>query len=146
MSKCGNIRSHQLALFHSLFGDHPSNLALVDHDGYIRAVNKAWIDYGRQNGMSPEYDSIGVNYLELCSCRSSDHQQSDAARAAAGLLSVLHTGVSHFSMVYPCHSPSERRWYKLTVRSLSPEIEGVLISHTALSSGEGVVDEMLAEA
>ena len=93
----------------------PAHVAVVDKTGTIIAVNEAWKAFAEANGGNLRKVGEGVNYLEVCD--SATGAQSDgAATFAEGLRSVLSDGREEFTLEYPCHSPSERRWFVGRVR------------------------------
>ena len=55
---------------------------------------------------------------------------SEARQVADGIRSVLSGAVKHFSMEYPCHSPTEPRWFLMTVTPLADDPpNGVVVMH-----------------
>jgi hypothetical protein len=84
--------------------------AIVDNSGAIVAVNKAWKRFAKDNGAEMSKVSEGANYLEVCE-RATGEQSDDARSFGEGLRSVLCGREERFAMEYPCHSPTERRWF-----------------------------------
>ena len=85
-------------------------IAVVDRDGVILAVNRAWRDFAAANGGPPATARwVGLNYLSVCG-RATDESDDDASAAAAGIRAVLSGEASTFELEYPCHSPAQRRW------------------------------------
>ena len=107
------LRKEQLtrSILHSLL----VHIAVLDADGRIVAVNRAWEQFGRgQNRSRPE---IGVNYLEKC--REAGEQGSTAAADACdGITEVMNGTLSQFSMVYSTTLPNETRWFMMNVTAL----------------------------
>ena len=93
------------------------NVAVVDHNGAIVAVNGRWRAFARENGGDPAKVSEGANYLTVCDGARGD-QSGYAAAFAEGLRAVLLGRVGAFEVEYPCHSPTERRWYVGSARPL----------------------------
>ena len=88
----------------------PEHLAILDRSGSIMAVNTAWKRFARNNGVEPSKVSEGANYLGVCERATGEH--SEYARTfAEGFRSVLFGGEERFAMEYPCHSPTQRRWF-----------------------------------
>jgi PAS domain-containing protein len=98
-------------------GTPRKNVAVVDRDGAIVAVNGAWRAFARENGGDPAKVSEGVNYLAVCDGAGGD-QSGYAAAFAEGLRAVLSGREATFEVEYPCHSPTERRWYVGSARPL----------------------------
>ena len=98
-------------------GTPRKNVAVVDHDGAIVAVNGAWRAFAGENGGDPAKVSEGANYLAVCDGARGD-QFGYASAFAEGLRAVLSGRVGAFEVEYPCHSPTERRWYVGSARPL----------------------------
>jgi hypothetical protein len=61
--------------------------------------------------------AVGQNYLQVCD--SSAGECSEGAHASAeGIRQVLRGEVPEFTLEYPCHSPTERRWFRMMATSL----------------------------
>jgi hypothetical protein len=93
----------------------PEHTAIVENSGAIVAVNKAWKRFAKDNGAELSKVSEGANYLDVCE-RATGEQSDDAQSFAEGLRSVLSGREERFVMEYPCHSPTERRWFVGRVR------------------------------
>ena len=102
--------SELVALFDAL----PAHVALLDDHGIILGVNEAWRRFANANLLANEAFCVGGNYIEICESAHGDCAD-EARRAAAGIRSVLRREVDLFTLDYPCHSPSERRWFQLNV-------------------------------
>lgn len=83
-------------------------VTLLDDTGAVVWVNQAWLTFGAENGMPSAYRSVGANYLDVARRAESDY----ASRAADGITAVLE-GQASYSLVYPCHSPTATRWFRL---------------------------------
>jgi PAS domain S-box-containing protein len=87
-----------------------AHIAIIDETGTIVAVNKAWRDFARANGVAAQTYAEGANYLRACDSAVGAHSE-EAAPFAEGIRSVLSGQRDKFELEYPCHSPSQRRWY-----------------------------------
>jgi signal transduction histidine kinase/GAF domain-containing protein len=87
-----------------------AHIAILDESGEIIAVNEAWRAFAVANGDDPERVSEGANYLRVCES-AADLNSEEAAAFAEGIRSVLSSRWESFEMEYPCHSPTERRWF-----------------------------------
>ncbi len=120
-------------LFTHLFEAHPANVALLDAEGTILAVNAGWRDYGRENGLPSGYDVVGMSYLAVCEAGAvADYPM--AREAYVGLLDVLKAGRPKFTLVYPCHTPTRREWYRMWVEPQTPAVPVVIVAHQLVSS------------
>ncbi len=107
----------------------PAHIALLDTQGRIISVNKAWQRFANANGIQAAGYGIGLNYLEICD-RAQGDDAAEAQQAAAGIRSVMTGAETGFSLEYPCHSPTEQRWFLMTVTPLSDgHPNGVVVMH-----------------
>lgn len=88
----------------------PAHIAIVDSSGTIVAVNQAWRDFAASNGAIVSRVMEGTNYFEVCDSATGD-QFEHAAAFAEGIRSVFSGQREGFEMEYPCHSPTELRWF-----------------------------------
>jgi len=93
----------------------PAHVALLGPDGAVLAVNRSWREFGDANNLASTTGCVGDNYLAVCDAASDD---PTVAQIAAGLKDVLGGRATRFEVEYPCHSPSEERWFRLTVSRL----------------------------
>ncbi|MGV8922600.1 MAG: EAL domain-containing protein [Thermomonas sp.] len=107
----------------------PAHIALLDSGGGITSVNLTWQKFARENALlSPKY-GVGMNYLEICD-RAQGKNGDEAQEAAVGLRSVLAGASSRYSLEYPCHSPSEQRWFQMTVAPVAENMSlGAVVMH-----------------
>lgn len=117
----------------------PAHIALLDPQGVIVAVNDSWRRFGSANALQSTYFFVGRNYLQVCESAAGDCSQ-EARQVAEGLRAVLGGTRRDFSIEYPCHSPNEKRWFRLMVTPLQQErLAGVVVMHvnvTERRSGE----------
>jgi excisionase family DNA binding protein len=95
---------------HSFLNTLPAHIAIVDSSGTIVAVNQAWRDFAASNGAIVSKVVEGTNYFKVCDSATGD-QSEYAAAFAEGIHSVFSGQREEFEMVYPCHSPTEARWF-----------------------------------
>jgi len=88
----------------------PEHTAIVDRSGAIVSVNKAWKRFAKDNEADLSKVSERANYLDVCE-RATGEQSQYAQSFGEGLRSVLSSQEERFAMEYPCHSPTERRWF-----------------------------------
>lgn len=85
-------------------------VALVDGQGTVVGVNRAWRRFMTDNGGDERSCGPGSNYLTACD-RASGPEGVEAPTVARGLRAVLAGEVETFEQEYPCHSPDEARWF-----------------------------------
>ncbi len=120
-----NEATKQAAILNAL----PAHIALLDAQGLIVSVNEAWRLFAGTN--MPQGPSIGpgVNYLEICE-RARGDDATQAHQAAAGIRSVLEGAAKRFSLEYPCHTPTEKRWFLMVVTPLADQSpHGAVVMH-----------------
>ncbi|HMV34157.1 MAG TPA: PAS domain S-box protein, partial [Gemmatimonadales bacterium] len=106
-----------------------SQVAVLAWDGTIRTVNRSWREFGVANappGRPAPVAGVGINYLELC-------RESQATEAADGIAAVLSGARVRFELEYPCHSPTERRWFSMRVTPLGPTTGGAVVAHVDIT-------------
>ncbi|MBS1812340.1 MAG: response regulator [Acidobacteria bacterium] len=121
----------------------PEHIAVLDKTGKIMAINKAWQDFALANGIGPEelHGTIGTNYLDVCEAATGDCSE-EAAIVCDGIRSVLKGIVDHFRLEYPCHSPTEQRWFLLQVTPLVHIGGGVVVSHLNITERRKIEAQM----
>lgn len=112
----------------------PATAALMAPDGEIKAINRAWLEFGQENGLRLPNHGLKSNFFEVCNAtQGPDREISlEAARGVRELTKGLRT---NFSIQYPCHSPSERRWCLLTATRIGRQTPSpVLMLHEDVTS------------
>ena len=115
----------------------PANIAVLDQNGTISAINRPWLQFGRENGLlDVACISVGTDYLASCrKAFSLDDPCSESAYAALeGITAVLEGRETFFIMDYSCTTPSEKLWYQMSVMPMGPGFEGAIISHVDIST------------
>ena len=90
------------------------SVAILDRSGLIVAVNEAWKDSGRRYGLRLSNFGVGVDYLHYCEIGS-----PDSLELMNGLRELLAGKSNFLTRIYPCHSPTERRWFYMIGLPLS---------------------------
>ncbi|BDT66615.1 hypothetical protein os1_07780 [Comamonadaceae bacterium OS-1] len=107
----------------------PAHIALLDAQGIIISVNDAWQRFASANVLHQADHGLGLDYLAVCDAAVGD-TAADGATVAAGIRAVLEGRLTSFSMEYPCHSPTELRWFELTVTPLEDGVRsGAVVMH-----------------
>ncbi len=106
-----------------------ANLAIIDEAGTIVATNHAWRQFAQANSNTVSGLGEGTNYLNVCDSATGPNSEG-AAEFAAGIRAVLKEKQDAFRLEYPCHSPTENRWFVGTVTRF--QVEGtsrLVVSH-----------------
>ncbi len=91
-----------------------AHIAILDGEGQILAVNAAWQAFAEANPLAASAVGEGTNYLRVCDAATGDCAD-EAGGAASGIRAVLAGRTEVFELEYPCHSPTEKRWFSLRV-------------------------------
>ena len=123
----------------------PAHIALVDAEGVIRSVNEAWRRFGQANALRHEGLGVGINYLAVCDAAKGASSE-EAGSVAEGIRRVLRSETPEFSLEYPCHSPTERRWFRLMVAPLDDRPPGgAIVMHVNVTERR-LAEERLRES
>lgn len=95
-----------------------NNIAVTDSDFNIVFTNKSWDEFGKKNGCSASFDWLGVNYFSPCLTSALDGDEF-CVNAVKQFDHLKNGRISEFQLEYPCHSPSEDRWFHMEVTQLS---------------------------
>ena len=104
--------------------------AILDSSGKILAVNEAWKEFAKSNGLALAEFGVGQDYLRHCGDQVSDSNEfeNNLRKLLAGKMDLL-------TLVYPCHSPEKQRWFFLIGMPLAlGRPAGVALVHTNIST------------
>jgi diguanylate cyclase (GGDEF)-like protein/PAS domain S-box-containing protein len=110
------------------FAALPDATAVLDRNGRITSVNRAWQVFAADNGGTSDSTSVGVGYLDVC-VRAAESGSADAAAVVAGLRAVLSGAVKESNREYPCDSPSVSRWFVSRITAIDSPSGGAVVSH-----------------
>jgi diguanylate cyclase (GGDEF)-like protein/PAS domain S-box-containing protein len=113
------------------------SVCILNKAGVILLVNQAWRNFYDKNCASPlsSHYFIGDNYFQVCN----QSEGSDAKPLVAGALQVIQGEIDEFTMEYPCHSPTQKRWFNVRVTHFKNDNEHLMLSH------ENITDLKVAE-
>lgn len=117
----------------------PAHVALLDGNGVIIVVNESWRSFASANVLqSPDF-FVGQNYIGVCEAAHGECSE-EAHAVAGGIRQVLSGAEKVFALEYPCHSPVEKRWFRLMVTPLNDQSgAGAVVMHV------NVTERRLAE-
>ncbi|MBI5034331.1 MAG: PAS domain S-box protein [Chloroflexi bacterium] len=87
-----------------------ANVCVLDETGTIIAVNRAWRDFAYANSANNQEIAEGSDYLAACDSAMGRHAEV-AAQVATAIRNIIGGATETFSIEYPCHSLSEKRWF-----------------------------------
>jgi PAS domain S-box-containing protein len=107
----------------------PTHLAIVDAHGIVRTVNSAWRRYAAENGNTDPDFSVGRDYLEVAD-RALGSDGDVATHVGDALRKVLRGELDEFAAEYPCHSPTQQRWFRAMIAPVPLEhARGAVVMH-----------------
>lgn len=134
-------RLHDLDRLQRVMDALSQHIAVIDGNGTIVMVNAAWGRFAQVNRASDRLapdSGLAANYLGVVARSSTPC----ASQLLSSLQELLAQRRSEVRMVYPCHSPTERRWYMMQALPLRPErdgrLAGAVISHTDITAWVGL--------
>ncbi|MCM2288865.1 MAG: EAL domain-containing protein [Sulfuritalea sp.] len=134
-----HLRDSEAARQAAILDALPTHVALLDSRSCIVSVNQAWRQFAEANGLQGPQAAIGINYLEVCD-RARGEDVATARQVAEGIRAVLTGEADSFSLEYPCHAPTQKRWFLMTVTPLAEDAShGVVVMHLDLT------EQVLAE-
>jgi PAS domain S-box-containing protein len=124
----------------SILNSLSAHIAVLDANGIIITVNEAWRKFGDENGLPTCYNhELKHSYFEQCQKSFNESHLEDAINVQYGIMAVLAGTRKSFQLEYPCHSPTEQRWFFMRVTALNGNQQGVVVSH------ENITQRKLAE-
>lgn len=123
------LRSSE-AFNHSILNSLEEHIAVLDKNGTIIQVNRAWQDFAEEYNLPFEFgQAVGLNYFDICessccevACNQPHNQEAEEAHA--GVQAVLSGEVPYFELEYSSHTPDEERWFSLQASPLQWEYSG----------------------
>ena len=117
-----------------------AHVAVLDEKGTILAVNRAWRGFAQANAKKMAGLVEGANYLAVCDSAKGQNSEG-AAEVAASISAVLQGTREEFVKEYPCHSPTQLRWFVVRVTRFPDEgMPRLVVAH------EDITERKLAEA
>jgi len=139
-----HLRLSEAAKQAAILNALPANIALLNTQGIIISVNQAWRQFASENAFPYIGFGIGLDYLQICD--SAQHEgASEAHQAADAIRSVLSGRLKQLSMEYPCHSPTEQRWFLMTVAPMGDDHPmGAVVMHMDVTAQQRIKEGLLA--
>lgn len=119
-----------------------ASIAVLDHRGVIIAVNDAWKSFARDNGALDAAAYIGSNYLAACEAAV---RVDPTAEAVCTAVRELQSGTrDQFAIEYPCHSPTEQRWFEVRMTRSAHEPNYIVVAHENITVRKQMQAELLS--
>ncbi len=125
-----------------------SEVALINAEGYVLEVNRAWRDVGRANGFAPARFGVGTNYLQVCD-RAARSGSAEAAQIAKAIRNALHGRAANCVVEYASHTVDREQWFEMTATPYGTEQSaGAVVMHVDITErkmSETAMKRSLAE-
>src|SRR5206468_4225704 len=129
------------ALRSAIFGSLYGQVAAIDRDGVIIAVNHAWTRFAEELGPDPARGAtVGVNYLDACR-QAAAAGDADALLALEAITAVLTGKRPDARLEYAFRSQSVERWLEMTVEPFRRPDGGAVISYIDITRRWQAEDE-----
>ena len=129
----------------SILNSLSSHITVLDAQGNIVAVNDAWRRFAKDNGLPESANNmLGFNYLDACKNLLNQPYGDEADAAHAGIMAVLTGERESFHLEYPCHSPTQPRWFHMNVSPLQGSHRGAVVSHENITARKLMEDKLKA--
>ena len=129
-------------LSRAILSSFNTHVAVLDSEGNIIAVNSAWKDFARDNGLRNEHRvGAGVNYLEVCR-KAVKNGDVEVQKALDGIQAVCEGSEDYFRLEYPCHAPNKHRWFLMLVTRLKRREGGAVVAHNDISERKRAEEEL----
>lgn len=114
-----------------------AHIAILDDDGVIIAVNRAWQEFASENTDGHPLETVGINYLKICEQAAGSSDAPEASLMGRGISEVLNGKRRNFYLQYPCHAPHDERWFQARVsRFKVGGRDRVIISHENITEAK----------
>ncbi|MDO8250205.1 MAG: ATP-binding protein [Rhodoferax sp.] len=136
------------ALSRAIMDSVDVEIAVLDRNGVIVALNQPWQRFALANGITPgqaaSHTDVGANYLAVCQASADAAADDDRLTICKGIRAVLDGSSPRFTREYRCDSPKQAQWFSMNVTPLGPDRQGVVISHNNITERMRAKDELLA--
>ena len=125
----------------SILNSLTSQIAVLDAQGIIIAVNSAWRQFGKENGLlESSQNMLGFSYLDACKNPFNQADGDEGILAQRGIAAVLAGEQKIFQLEYPCHTSNQKRWFRMSVHPLQDAC-GVVVSHENITERKKAEDK-----
>jgi len=108
----------------------PEHMCVLDPQGRIVSVNKAWCQFAQNNEAAwLAENSTSFSYRDICVASTDRADGGVAIDAWSGIESILKKTSDHFVLDYLCDAPDAPRWFRMSVYPMIPPCEGAVVAH-----------------
>ena len=121
----------------------PPNIALLNENGKIMAVNESWKRFAMSNNLGLPNYGVGYNYIAM-SDKATGADKTSGAKIAKGITDVIAGKKKEFAIEYPCDSPTEKRWYQAIVAPINDHTrKGVVVLHINITERKKAEESLM---
>jgi len=104
-----------------------THVAVLDREGRIILVNQAWRAFAAANGYADDTAGVGSSYVEVSECATAE--EGIAHHVAQAIRAVAEGREGSWAGEYPCHGPTEERWFSVRVAPCRDPYLAVIVTH-----------------
>ena len=128
------------ALRSAIFGSLYGQVAAIDRDGVIIAVNHSWTRFGEESADPALGLTVGANCLEVWR-QAATAGDSDAFRALDAVTTILNGKKDDVRLEYARRSSAGERWYEMAVEPFRRPEGGAVISYIDITRRRNAEDD-----
>jgi len=128
------------ALRSAIFGSLYGQVAAIDRDGVIIAVNHSWKRFAEDSADPARGLAVGANCLEIWRTAAAAGDP-DAYRALEAVTTVLNGKKEDVRLEYACRSADGERWFEMAVEPFRRPEGGAVISYIDITRRRNAEEE-----
>jgi signal transduction histidine kinase len=127
-------------LLQSTFDALTSHVAVLDAEGVVLLVNRAWRTFFASSGGVGASCKVGDNYVTVC---ERDDVCAEAIEVARGVRGVTSGDLPDFGLEYACESADGRLWFAVSITRFVGEGQvRVVVSHENVTPRKQAEEEL----
>jgi PAS domain S-box-containing protein len=119
-----------------------AHIAVSNSEGMIVAVNDTWRNLVDKNELPKKGDSLIDCHFKQCNDAFRESGREQAICIQGGIMAVLAGTQDSFQIEYPCHTPTEERWFLMAVNPLQGGKKGVVVSHENITQRKKIQQQL----
>jgi PAS domain S-box-containing protein len=141
--KVAELKLKEIETFNNgILSSLPYQIAVIDKDGTIICVNKAWENFPEKNNYQNLVTTAGENnYFTVCK-KNIALGNEYAKEALLGIKAVLNKEISQFQMEYPINSNKKLIWFDLIITCFEGEDRYAVLSHFDITAKKKSEEEL----
>ncbi|MFI3217650.1 MAG: PAS domain-containing protein, partial [Methylococcales bacterium] len=125
----------------AVFDSVSAQIAVLNEEGIIIAVNHAWRQFADSNGLAQSYNyGIGGCYFQQN--QKVFNELDGTINISYIIMAVINGSRDSFFWEYPCHSLTEQHWFCMRVLPLKGEKRSVVISHEDITERKKIQNKL----